>query len=168
MAKKTGQGGATENTDLPENPETTATTETQGNGETTGNENPETETQQDSVNDQGPEVSGDNPPGPTGEDTDTDTEVEPEPYASAPVGAIATHDGKEYVKLGPNDWVPAVRIDDPPLDEGATVKIKNPEKKGQKIFVGDGQIAEFNSEGIIEVNGREAARLLKIHGYKRA
>jgi hypothetical protein len=91
-----------------------------------------------------------------------------DPFPDDPIGAIRTHEGKEYVKVGPKDWRPTVRIDgDTPPDDGVRVKIKNKTMKGQKLFLGDGTLAEFDSDGIIEVSGKEAARLQGIPDYER-
>jgi hypothetical protein len=92
-----------------------------------------------------------------------------DPEPDVIIGTIRTHEGKEYVKVGPGEWVPVTRLDGdiPPPDDGEKVKIRNKEMAGQKIFLGNGKIVEFDKEGIIEVGGREAARLSQIPGYEK-
>jgi hypothetical protein len=93
-----------------------------------------------------------------------------DPEPDVLIGTIRIHEGKEYVKAAPGDWRPVIRLDGdiPPPDDGERVKIRNEKMSGQKIFLGDGEIAEFDQDGIIEVGGREAARLAEIPGYERA
>jgi hypothetical protein len=87
------------------------------------------------------------------------------------IGAIRFLEGKEYVKVGPNDWRPTIRPDSeispPPADDGELVKIRNPEMKGQKMLLGNGSLVQFDNDGVIEVSGREAARLIKTKEYER-
>ncbi|GHU65049.1 hypothetical protein FACS189447_03290 [Spirochaetia bacterium] len=59
----------------------------------------------------------------------------------------------------------------PPVPEwkpGEKVRIKNLALKGEKIFLADGSIAAFDAEGVIEVDGVEAERLITIPGYEKA
>jgi hypothetical protein len=62
---------------------------------------------------------------------------------------------------------------DPPGNEDTNAlgqdggKVKIFHARNVKIFLSDGSIAEFNSEGIAEIEETEAARLLSIPGYKK-
>jgi hypothetical protein len=64
---------------------------------------------------------------------------------------------------------------DPPGNEetnahgrgGGKVKIVHDRLRNGKIFLSDGSIAEFNAEGIAEIEATEAERLLSIKGYER-
>jgi hypothetical protein len=51
---------------------------------------------------------------------------------------------------------------------GGKVKIVHDRLRNGKIFLSNGSIAEFNAEGIAEIEAMEAARLLSIPGYKKA
>jgi hypothetical protein len=55
-----------------------------------------------------------------------------------------------------------------PQADGGKVKIVHDRLRNGKIFLSDGSIAEFNAEGIAEIELTEAARLLSIPGYKKA
>lgn len=90
----------------------------------------------------------------------------PDSEPDIPLGAIRIIDGTEQVKIGPDDWRPVVRLNHENQDDGVRVRIRNRQLKGHKIILGNGTTAAFDTEGIIEVDGKEAARLLTIPGYE--
>jgi hypothetical protein len=62
----------------------------------------------------------------------------------------------------------------PPADtsgQGATpegkVRIKNENCKNGKVFLGNGKLAEFDANGIAEIDAEQAKRLLNIQGYEK-
>jgi hypothetical protein len=87
-----------------------------------------------------------------------------------PLGALRVSEGKEWVKVGPDDWRPVIRLDpEKPAasdDDEVKVRIRNQTLPGQKILLGNGDTARFDQSGIAEVSGKEAKRLLTIPGYE--
>jgi hypothetical protein len=47
------------------------------------------------------------------------------------------------------------------------VRIKNEKCKGEKRFLGNGELVEFDANGIAEIEASQAERLLKIPGYEK-
>jgi hypothetical protein len=47
------------------------------------------------------------------------------------------------------------------------VRIKNESCKNGKVFLGNGKLAEFDADGIAEIEADQAERLLKIPGYEK-
>jgi len=48
------------------------------------------------------------------------------------------------------------------------IRIKNEFLKNSKVFLGNGELAEFDVDGIAEIEAAQAERLLKIPGYEKA
>jgi hypothetical protein len=51
---------------------------------------------------------------------------------------------------------------------GNKVRVKNEKYKDGKIFLGNGKLAEFDANGIAEIDAMQAKRLLAIPGYEKA
>jgi len=51
---------------------------------------------------------------------------------------------------------------------GEKVRIKNETCKNGKLFLGNGELAVFDENGIAEIDAEQAERLLRIPGYEKA
>lgn len=73
------------------------------------------------------------------------------PSEAVPSSVLSSNDSTKHTKSG----------------AGKGVRLFCEDMKGRKLFLNDGSVGEFDSDGYIDVSEEDALRLLKIPVYKK-